>query len=583
MSDDKILEDWVPGTKNYRIRASVMTGISGLYTLFVLVTVVMFIVVARNKRSGLEKRSAKLVVIQALGCYLTGVDGLVTSALNNWACFVRLWLFNLGFMLSLSAMFARAFHLLVVYKVHELTSALSARDPQQMIEDLSNGVVRLEDPAIPKIVVHSSLIGGTRIDEMAEKHDLRQTHADQTLRSEVNNTHTRIQLLQQLRKYRRLLPYTTDRMLIVFILISTLFTVILSLVINVTNKQFSLRPLETVCSFFWGFLPVTAIIVVYFFLAFPVILWRVWRNRDAYGIRSDLIICDTVGIGILVVTLIWVNALHETQQIWPGLSFIWVYALLIHISSVFVPLLNAIKHNKSAARDAKQQTQYFDLNQDSPAEPAAAQLPVNRRAGFKRMLDSPAEYQQFRTFAVSCFSSELTTFIEEYQVLKAETLAILCPQTQKRPSTSASSTVDGGPRAPRISDSGSRHVTFAQSVNVAPCLLDNATLDTGDHLNPTTSITVSILDTLASADPVYCHDGAEKTMFPPQLLDKLKAIYWDYIDPSSYTSVNATPLVVRHITESMNTNQYTVTMLDELKEEVLFMLYTDVYTRFVRK
>ncbi|KAJ2448509.1 hypothetical protein EV183_005404 [Coemansia sp. RSA 2336] len=578
MSDDKILEDWVPGTTNYRIRASVMTGISGLYTLFVLVTVVMFIVVARNKRSGLEKRSAKLVVIQAFGCYLAGVDGLVTSALNNWACFAKLWLFNLGFMLSLSAMFARAFHLLVVYKVHELTSALSARDPQQIIEDLSNGVMRLEDPSMPKIVVHSSLIGSTRIDEMVEKHDL--THADQALRSKVSTTHKRVQLLQQLRKYRRLLPYTTDRMLIIFILLSTLFTVILSLVINATNKQFSLRPLETVCSFFWGFLPVTAIIVVYFFLVFPVILWRVWRNRDAYGIRSDLIICDTVGIGILVVTLIWVNALHETQQIWPGLSFVWIYALFIHISSVFVPLLNAIKHNKSAARDAKQQTQYFDLNQDSPV-PAAAQPPVNRRAGFKRMLDNPTEYQQFRTFAVSCFSSELTTFIEEYQVLKAETLAILCPQTQKRPSTSASTTVDGGPS--QIPGSGSRHVTFAQSVSVAPCLLDNATLDTGDQLEPTTSITVSILDTLASADPIFCRDGADKTMFPSQLFDKLKAIYWDYIDPSSYTSVNATPLVVRHITESMNSNQFTVTMLDELKEEVLFMLYTDVYTRFVRK
>ncbi|KAJ2549438.1 hypothetical protein IWW35_003745 [Coemansia sp. RSA 1878] len=550
---DTILEDWVAGTTNYRIRASVIAGVSVVYTIFVIVTLVMFIIVARNKRSGLEKRSVKLVFIQALGCYLAGVDGLVTAALNNWACFIRLWLFNIGFMLSLSAMFARAFHLMVVYKVHELTSKLSLRDPMQIINEMEAGVMQ-SAPILPKIVVHSSLVGhGVEHTEKQSASALRSKFS----RTKLSSSEEQIRDMQQLKKYRRLLPYATDRMLITFILISLVLTMVLSLVINITNKQFAVRPVQSVCDFFWGFLPVTAIIIVYFFIVFPLILWRVWGNRDAYGIRHDLIICDTVGIAVLIVTLVWVNVLRETQQIWPGLSYVWIYAFFLHISSVFVPLLNAIKHNKSALEGN---------NHTSPSEAETAPrvlLPLpNRRVNFNRMLDDPIEYNKFRTFAVSCFSSELTAFIEEYQVLKAKTIAILRPKSMRgRPSDSIICTL-ANPEPTKLPVSP--HATSPPK--------------TSESAYTPTSVTTSILDTLTNnSKPTHT------VSFPSQLFDKLKAVYWDYIDPNSYTSVNASPMVVRRIDEMMNNNDYNVTLFDELKDEVLFMLYSDVYTRYIRK
>ncbi|KAJ2106063.1 hypothetical protein GGF48_006202 [Coemansia sp. RSA 921] len=93
-----------------------------------------------------------------------------------------------------------------------------------------------------------------------------------------------------------------------------------------------------------------------------------------------------------------------------------------------------------------------------------------------------------------------------------------------------------------------------------------------------TSVTTSILYTLTNnSKPTHT------VSFPSQLFDKLKAVYWDYIDPNSYTSVNASPMVVRRIDEMMNNNDYNVTLFDELKDEVLFMLYSDVYTRYIRK
>ncbi|KAJ2357682.1 hypothetical protein H4S02_012493, partial [Coemansia sp. RSA 2611] len=79
------LEDWKPGSKNYIIRASLMVGLAGVYTIFVVATLAMFIVKSRDKRSGLDKRKVALVTIQAIGCYLVGADGAITGAANNWS------------------------------------------------------------------------------------------------------------------------------------------------------------------------------------------------------------------------------------------------------------------------------------------------------------------------------------------------------------------------------------------------------------------------------------------------------------------------------------------------------------------
>ncbi|KAJ2375923.1 hypothetical protein GGI05_007080, partial [Coemansia sp. RSA 2603] len=372
-TQDVILPDWVPGTRNYHIRASVMMAISVVYTLFVLVTSIMFILKSRNKRSGLSKRYVTIVIFQAFGCYLAGVNGLVTAALNNWACFGKLWLFNMGFLISLSAMSVRAFHLMVTYKVHELSSVLSTRNPKGIDSLHSLSPKNGSFEKFGKLVVGSG-------DSVVT----------------VSKSVSRLKQARQLEKYKRLLPYVRERMLIFYMTVFILIGIILTLVINITDKQFGIRPVKSICIFYWGFLPITAVVVVFFFLVFPVVLWRIWRDNDAYGIRNDLIICDTVGIVCMVITLIWVNLLHETQQKWPGLSFVWVYAIFIHITSVFIPLLRSIQHMR-LSEDHDRTFTAENMMDDGPQ----MSLNISRRAAFNRMFDDPLEYQHFRTFAAS--------------------------------------------------------------------------------------------------------------------------------------------------------------------------------------
>ncbi|KAJ1933556.1 hypothetical protein GGF37_006683, partial [Kickxella alabastrina] len=102
----------------------------------------------------------------------------------------------------------------------------------------------------------------------------------------------------------------------------------------------------------------------------------------------------------------------------------------------------------------------------------------------------------------------------------------------------------------------------------------------------TTGINVSILETVKKECPVEINPYKDKSgvlQFPPALIEKIDDIFAVFVDPISYASVNATQPVVRRVTEGINSHEYPLTLLDELKDEVLFMLYTDVFTRYIRK
>ncbi|KAJ2427003.1 hypothetical protein GGF41_001843, partial [Coemansia sp. RSA 2531] len=475
MSDsDEILPDWAPGSRNYIIRASIMVALAVVYTIFVIVTLAMFIIKARDKRSGLEKRKVVLVAIQAVGCYLVGVDGAITGAANNWSCIGKLWLFNIGFTLSLMALTARAFHLLVVSKVHMITSQLAARSYHRVLADGGAGPnefavssfrmndggselsgLRAATSASPLVDKEKGLVFSHLETQSAEiqqqQQQKRQYHPWRSADAKSGKSNrcwfrckpeSRLKLTQKLKRYKRMLPYVTERRLVYYIIGEVLGAVVATLVINLTDKQFSLD--NIVCVYQWGFIPGNAFVLIHFAVVYPIVLWRVWSVKDAYGIRNDLVICETVGFVCMVITLVWVNSLSLVQQKFPGLTFIWIYSFFIHVSSVFFPLLRAIQHTKETTERPDMSMGMFVMHQSSAAAAAttaattnAASQPVvvsatsTRRANFNRMMDDPTEYQQFREFAASCFCSELTAFIDEYQALKARTLVLFERRTTR--------------------------------------------------------------------------------------------------------------------------------------------------------
>ncbi|KAJ2466495.1 hypothetical protein GGI02_004351 [Coemansia sp. RSA 2322] len=217
-------------------------------------------------------------------------------------------------------------------------------------------------------------------------------------------------------------------------------------------------------------------------------------------------------------------------------------------------------------------------------------VPSTRRINFNRTMDDPAEYQRFRLFAASCFCSELTAFVDEYQLLKARTLShfgllqtngagFTIPRHQNSPpstpSTLAATDSDG-----IDDDSEQRH----RRLRMSRCMVDNALTQSMEFMSSalTTSITVSILETVVAAFPDQ-NSGSGMEQFPADMFDKLDMIRREFVDPRSFTSVNASPLTVKRFMERMESKDLSLTLLDEFKSEVLFMLYTDVYMRYVKK
>ncbi|KAJ1945741.1 hypothetical protein FBU59_002223 [Linderina macrospora] len=199
-----------------------------------------------------------------------------------------------------------------------------------------------------------------------------------------------------------------------------------------------------------------------------------------------------------------------------------------------------------------------------------------RRAEFREMLDDPCSYSKFREYAATCFSSELTAFLDEYQSLKTATVFALNNQ-HCQILNPEKSTAD-------LSLNFDHNGTLAANEQSASHLPRHWTRDSphrvpkAQPLNLNTSVTISILETAKATYPHY--DLSEAAFFPAVVLDKLVTVFSVYISLQSPMALNISQAMRNRIQARLENNQMTLTILDEAKDEVLMMLYADVYTRY---
>ncbi|KAI8323389.1 hypothetical protein GQ54DRAFT_296815 [Martensiomyces pterosporus] len=608
-------QPWAEGTTNYNIRVGILFTVYALYTVFVISTLALFIIKARYRHSGLYQRSVKLVTIQAVGGFLIGTNGLVSTALNKWPCFLKLWLFDIGFTLLLTAVSARAVQLIVVSKIHSLNSQLSTNDmpvsggpPRlssnrrhaQQLHDAKKradagtevyggseygppgsfpgSVDRMSSTQMTDVSYSDghqarALVGGASIEE---KRVAARIMPPPSAAGALVDNEPWMRLYRRLQWYSRLQGYTTDRAMIIYVITSAAIVAVVTLVVNIVNKQFSIRPLGEYCPFLWGFMPVTGIIVIYLVVVCPALLVMAWKLNDAYGIRNDLIICDTIGIVCAIMTILWETTFRDLSWAWSSMFYMWVAVFVIHVSSVALPLWRSIRHAKKVAWKLGRGRASGSL-MTAVLAPNSDRDDQAKRADFNKMLDDAHEYQMFREYAASCFCSELTAFVDEYQSLKALTIMSLGREEYSVETSDHLQT----PLMMSTIDSLAGHHGHGDPVSqlaMSNHLVDSVVVANARSLNLQTNATVSILDTARAVYPQY--RLTERTTFPSALMDKLVTIFSVYINSSSYTAVNVPPIMVRRIREKLSRREMYLTILDEVKDEVLFMLYADVYTRF---
>ncbi|KAJ2288551.1 hypothetical protein IWW55_006481 [Coemansia sp. RSA 2706] len=374
-------------------------------------------------------------------------------------------------------------------------------------------------------------------------------------------------LYKRLHKYTRMQRFTSNRALIGYVLAHFVVAVILSLVTNIINKQYSISPVSMVCKLVWGFLPVVAFVGIYVVFILPVLLVKCWKLKDAYGIRNDLVISMIIGAACIIITVLWETILFHLALKWSGFFFTWLCAIILHTASITVPLWQAIRHSRDVIHRMHGASSLG--NPMAAAIAGAGGQDMSKRSEFNSILADPYEYRYFCDFAASCFCSEMTAFIDEYQALKGLTVVALGSEDMWRDEANHIDTDYMARMASNIdSNLGYLAIAGRQHPNSRALRLQ-------------TPPTVNILETACAVYPQY--DLSDSTPFPVAAMDKLVAIFSVFVNSSSYTAVSLPSAMVLRLRERLSRSQLTLTILDEIKDEILNMLYFDVFTRYARK
>ncbi|KAJ2453275.1 hypothetical protein EV183_002332 [Coemansia sp. RSA 2336] len=569
---------WEVGSKPYLIRMGVMLSVFIVYGIYVFVTYIMFVMKARDKHSGLSQRNLKLISVQALGCLIMGVTGMITTSIQQWPCFLKLWFTNFGFLMVYSSVAARAFQHYVVTNLHIHTNKVASNNnpalkgliPQTNMNAMAPGS-RFHRPNSQSSMFSNTDFANsdnvTASTPFEEKKDTLALNKTIRLTSLEIESGPEAKLYKQLLKYSKLQRYTTNKALLGYVFAHVLIAFTLSLVTNIINKEFSLSPLSKVCRMVWGFLPAVASVGLYAVFIIPVLLFKCWNLKDAYGIRNDLIMSMILGILCIIATVVWENALYHIAKKWSGFFYVWLYAVTLHTTSIAIPLWKAIRHSREVIR-----RMHGANNLGNPMGAliaGASGHDAGKRSEFNAILADPYEYRYFCDFAASCFCSEMTAFIDEYQALKGLTIGALGSDDMWRDEANHQDP-DYTSRLAKNIDSDIGYLAMAGQHNSA-----------SKALSLQTPPSVTILETARATYP-QC-DFNETTPFPVAAMDKLVAIFSVFINSNSYTAVSLPSAMVLRLRERLGSSQLTLIILDEIKDEVLNMLYFDVFTRYSKR
>ncbi|KAJ2785350.1 hypothetical protein H4R18_000561 [Coemansia javaensis] len=198
----------------------------------------------------------------------------------------------------------------------------------------------------------------------------------------------------------------TERRLVWYVLGSTLFSAIVCAIIQGLTRDLAIVPMKFAkCAVgVWEYFPLYSLTALYCLVLTPIIVYHIWPIKDAFGIRHDILISNLFTFVCIVMFMVQTNkGFGGSDPFWD--SFLWC-ALLFNMSqftSVILPLFRSYR-----------QSDAFTWSENS-----------NRTASkelFYRVLNHPELFEKLKVYSAANFCTEITLFLEEYQVLKANTV-----------------------------------------------------------------------------------------------------------------------------------------------------------------
>ncbi|KAJ1822602.1 hypothetical protein LPJ75_000341 [Coemansia sp. RSA 2598] len=198
----------------------------------------------------------------------------------------------------------------------------------------------------------------------------------------------------------------TERRLVWYTIGATFFAAIVCSIIQALTKDLSIVPMRySKCPVgVWEYFPLYALTALYCVILTPIIVYHIWPIKDAFGIRHDILLNNLFTFVCIAMFMVQTNkGFGGKDPFWD--SFLWC-ALLFNMSqftSVIIPLIRSYR-----------QSDAFTWS-DNSGRSASKEL-------FYRVLNHPELFEKLKVYSAANFCTEITLFLEEYQVLKANTV-----------------------------------------------------------------------------------------------------------------------------------------------------------------
>ncbi|KAJ2489896.1 hypothetical protein IWW37_003590 [Coemansia sp. RSA 2050] len=324
---------------------------------------------------------------------------------GNFPCFIILWCAYPGVMLWMSCTMARALRLYVL-SYRNMQKLKERNRPGQLTAAHLYGTGVVKDTDSDMDDVESTYnINNTRLAAAAAAAAAATQGGAGGLAA---GAHIRPTIWQKWRAAirswcNREMMLLTERRLVYYTLISTLFAAVICSIIQALTKDLSIVPMRySKCPVgVWEYFPLYSLTALYCLVLTPIIVYHIWPIKDAFGIRHDILLNNLFTFVCIAMFMVQTNrGFGVDDPFWD--SFLWC-ALLFNMSqftSVIIPLIRSYR-----------QSDIFTWS-DSSGRNASKEL-------FYRVLNHPEMFRLLKVYSAANFCTEVTLFLEEYQVLKA--------------------------------------------------------------------------------------------------------------------------------------------------------------------
>ncbi|ORX79704.1 hypothetical protein K493DRAFT_362507 [Basidiobolus meristosporus CBS 931.73] len=277
----------------------------------------------------------------------------------------------------------------------------------------------------------------------------------------------------------------------------------------------------TLCGFGWHYFPFFGITGVFLFVCCPWVIYYFWNVKDAYGLRNELITCVFLGLCIYPMYFVWTLILKEKlNSSFSSYYFITLFMLLTHLNTVGFPLIGMAYRTRKLRTIAA-----YDSEQ------------------FHRIFENPEMLYHFRNFAARYLCSENTCFIDDFQLLKQ--YCIVSAQSGMKNNSVETPLIPPKP----ISIFKSR-----------PPAVTPAHVGIGLTIRKYT----------------------DAELVPTELQVRFHKFYRTYLQPGALLEINISSTAHAAVFQQMQNGRVTWDVFDNTKDQVLSLLYDNVFPDFVQ-